>query len=171
MTPGDVTDRLRALGNALPGAIRKALGRFARTIAKAIRDAAPIAKAPYRSRGKWITPGALKRGIKSSAKRRSDGIFVAKAGVSVSQGFGKQIAPHGHLIALGTVKRHTGEKGVWTGRGRPRRVVRTKGAFLNRGRVTPNSFAKTAANSALPIATSALIDSLRSDVDAAAKTN
>lgn len=77
---------------------RKALGKGLTVVARAIRKRAPVGKTKR-----------LKKSVGSRQKKnRRKGIQEAKAGIGVG-GRRNKLAPHGHLVGLGTGPRVTGD--------------------------------------------------------------
>lgn len=140
LTFDQLEQKLAYIGKAANGVVRSALGKGSKVLVRAMQAAAPVySGGPRVVNGQSITPGRLKASI-GSRVRVNKSVVMAKAGIEVGQRPGSGTAPHAHLVAAGTAMRHTGEKGIWQGKGKPRRIVKTGNPTFNRGRIVPGKF-------------------------------
>lgn len=133
---------------------RKAIGKALTEEVKAIRAEAPKGKT-----------GKLRKGI-GKKLRIKNGVVLAKAGVNVGKKRDK-VAPHNHLVALGTADRYTGSRSRRTKTGRKSVATGNKKAY--RGKMPSNDFVKRGAARAEGKALSAMTNTLRDEIQKAAK--
>lgn len=129
----EIEATLKALSDKVGDKIaRGALRAGISVIAREMRKTAPVG-----------ATGQLKRSIGTKVGKSSKGVFVAKAGINVGKKTRKKgrFAPHGHLVALGTVKRHREKIGGTYGWIKPLNPTPEQ---LTTGVMPSNPFVKTA---------------------------
>ena len=123
---------------------RNALGAALTVVAKVMKKTAPVG-----------TTGSLKASIgKRNEKGKRRGIYTAKAGINVgkrSKKTEKRLAPHSHLVALGTKPRFRKSLG-----GRFAGIANPSQQQLSTGVMPSNDFIKRAYESSREAAQSAM---------------
>lgn len=112
-------------------------------LAAAIRKAAPVGQT-----------GNLKKSVGSRVEETSRGVFVAKAGLNVGKRTVKRrgrLAPHSHLVALGTAERHRSTIG-----GRFAVVKNPTRQQLSTGAMPANAFVRSSSAGAQTAAVEAM---------------
>lgn len=157
---------LAYLGMASVGISRTAVNKGSKVIADAQKAAAPLGQ-PRKVKGVAVTPGATKAGIKSRGVKAKDKVAVAKSGLNVGQKPGTPRAFYSPWYITGTVDRFTGEKSIFAGYKKARRIVKTKSRRMRRGRILPHSYIKDAAKAAHPQAMTVIVATLKAGIEKA----
>ncbi|MES2788129.1 MAG: hypothetical protein V4719_00810 [Planctomycetota bacterium] len=148
------------------GIAQKAVNKAGKVLAKEQAAKAPIGE-PRKVKGVTVAPGATRKGIKSRGVKAGDGVAAAKSGLNVGQKPGSTRAPYSPWYVTGTKDRFTGEKGIWAGKKRARKIVKTKSKRMKRGRMTPHGYIKAASAAAESKVLQVMVETLKAGIEKA----